>query len=105
MRRPAQDAPGGRPADGDAAPDVSPTPRRRSATTLRFLLKDVERDQRRLERRRDELRMRLTAPEVVEDHALLAQLGRELAEVEAALAEVEDRWLELTVEADGSEAP
>ncbi len=103
--RPAQDAPGGRPADGDAAPDVSPTPRRRSATTLRFLLKDVERDQRRLERRRDELRMRLTAPEVVEDHALLAQLGRELAEVEAALAEVEDRWLELTVEADGSEAP
>ena len=49
--------------------------------------------------------MRLTAPEVVEDHALLAQLGRELAEVEAALAEVEDRWLELTVEADGSEAP
>ena len=88
----------------DAAPEAA-APQRRSATTLRFLLKDVERDQRRLERRRDELQTQLGTSEVLEDHTLLAELGRELAEVEAAVTEVEDRWLELTVEADGPDAP
>ncbi len=90
---------------GDAAPAAPVTAQHRSATTLRFLLKDVERDQRRLERRRDELQTRLVTPAVLEDHALLAELGRELAEVESELAEVEDRWLELTVEADGPDVP
>jgi hypothetical protein len=31
----------------------------------------------------------------------LAELGRELGEVETELAGVDERWLELTIEADG----
>lgn len=84
-----------------AEPTADATPRRRSASTLRFLLKDVEKDQRRLERRRDELTTQVADPAVVADHERLADLGRELGRVEVELAEVEERWLELTVEADG----
>jgi ATP-binding cassette subfamily F protein uup len=79
----------------------SGAPAPRSATTLRFLLKEVEKDQRRLQRRRNELTTQVADPEVIADHAKLAELGRELGEVETELAGVDERWLELTIEADG----
>ncbi|MEO7556867.1 MAG: ABC-F family ATP-binding cassette domain-containing protein [Acidimicrobiales bacterium] len=65
----------------------------RSESTVRHQLKAAERDLRKLERRRDELTAALA--ESVDDHGELARVGAELATVEAAVAEVEDRWLSL----------
>ena len=78
----------------------NPRPKR-SATTLRFMLKDAERDLRRLQRRRDELTVALADPTVRADRDTLADTGRELADVESKLAEVEEQWLELTMESEG----
>ncbi len=82
-------------ADGQAAPA------RRSASTLRHLLKEVDRDVRRLERQRDELDAAAADPAVVADHVRLAEVGRELSAVVEALRDAEERWLALTIEAEG----
>lgn len=65
------------------------------------MLKDAERDLRRLQRRRDELTVALADPTVRADRDTLADTGRELADVESKLAEVEEQWLELTMESEG----
>ncbi|MEJ7844759.1 MAG: ABC-F family ATP-binding cassette domain-containing protein [Acidimicrobiales bacterium] len=70
----------------------------RSASTLRYLLKDVEKDMRRLERRRGQITGEVAA--AAADHVALARLGKALAAVETDITAVEDRWLELTAEAD-----
>nr|MBA2496572.1 hypothetical protein [Acidimicrobiia bacterium] len=71
---------------------------RRSPSTLRHLLKAVEKDMRRLERRRGEVTAEVSTAGA--DHVVLARLGEELAAVEADITAVEDRWLELSAEAD-----
>jgi ATP-binding cassette subfamily F protein uup len=71
---------------------------RRSPSTLRYLLKDVEKDMRRLERRRGQITGEVAA--AAADHVALARLGEALAAVETDITAVEDRWLELTTEAD-----
>lgn len=76
-------------------------PARRSASTLRHLLRDAERDLGRVERRRAQLDEALaTAVGDGADHRELARLGSELADVAAELAAVEERWLELAAEAE-----
>ncbi len=68
----------------------------RSAAGLRRQqLKEVERDMRKLETRRDRLTAEVDKADPA-DHRRLAELGSELAEVGDALAQAEDRWLELT---------
>ncbi len=74
-----------------AAPSGRPSPAHQ-----RKLVKEAETAMRRLERRRDELNAVLTDGAV--DHREMADLGRELGEVEAELAAVEDAWLELTTD-------
>jgi ATP-binding cassette subfamily F protein uup len=77
------------------------TPGRRSASTLRHLLRETERQLARLERSRNELDARLAAAAGVgAGHQELARLGSELAEVAAELGRVEERWLELAAEAE-----
>jgi ATP-binding cassette subfamily F protein uup len=66
----------------------------RSPSTLRRLLGQAEREMERLAARRDELVGELTGA----DHQRAAVLGVELATIDAALAEAEERWLDLGVE-------
>ncbi|MEJ7584059.1 MAG: ABC transporter C-terminal domain-containing protein, partial [Acidimicrobiales bacterium] len=65
---------------------------------LRTLLKQAERELRGLDHRRGELIAALST--AGSDHERLGAIGRELAEVESTLADVEHRWLELSEQAD-----
>ena len=75
-----------------------PVPATRSRSTIRNELKAAEKELARLERRHDELTVAVAAAGA--DHAELARLGGELAEVDAARRHVEERWLELAEEAE-----
>ena len=73
-------------------------PARRSPSTLRRLIREAEKELAALERRRG-----LLADDLVDaggDRDALASIGTELASVEARLADVEQRWLALAVEAE-----
>ena len=83
------------PVAGGAAADG---PAKRSRSTLRFLLKDVDKRMRQLEKRHAKLSADVEA--ATADHQRLAVLGAELANVAAALSEVEDEWLALTEESE-----
>jgi len=86
-------------APGSSSPSPSPgrTKRQRadkpgrSPSTLRRLLGQAEREMERLAARRDELVGELTGA----DHQRAAVLGAELATIDTALAEAEERWLDL----------
>jgi len=65
----------------------------RSAYTLQRLLGQVEREVEKLTARRDELVAELATAGT--DHEALARIGAELTEVEDALADAEERWLDL----------
>jgi ATP-binding cassette subfamily F protein uup len=81
------------PADPDR-----PSPR--SPSTLRRLLKDVEKQVRQLEKRRARLHDDLVAVPT-SDHERMAAVGTDLAAVEADLTAAEDEWLALSAEAEG----
>jgi ABC transport system ATP-binding/permease protein len=76
----------------------SPHVASRSASTVRQLVRQVEKDLARLERRRARLTEQVEAARA--DHQELARLGAELAEVADQIAELEHRWLELSTEAE-----
>jgi len=87
---------------GRSAAPTRPAPpakTRRSPSTLRQLVKEAEKDLRRLEKRRAGLNDELVTAAAAGDHEALTRLGAELADTDAAVTEVEDRWLELTEEA------
>jgi ABC transport system ATP-binding/permease protein len=77
---------------------VRTAPATRSPSTLRRLLRDVERAVAELEERRGALMAELSA--AGGDHEALARAGTELAAVEEELAAAEHRWLELAGELD-----
>ena len=68
----------------------------RSASTIRFELRDAERVMDDQQRRVDTLQAGIA--DSAEDHESLASLGRELAEASMHRDEAEDRWLVLTLE-------
>jgi len=74
----------------------------RSASTVRFELRTVERELASLEARRDALSEELAAAGA--DHQALARLGAELADVSQQLTAVEERWLALASEAEAAAA-
>lgn len=61
-------------------------------------MKEAENKMGRLTRRRESITEELAGGAT--DHVQMAELGRELAEVEAELAATEEAWLELAEEAD-----
>ncbi|MBX3285998.1 MAG: ABC-F family ATP-binding cassette domain-containing protein [Actinobacteria bacterium] len=87
-------------AAGPAAAGTA-VPRRRSASTLRTLTKEVEKQMRKLEKQRSALADDLAALAGSADHQRLAEVGHQLAEVESALGAAEDEWLALASEAEG----
>ena len=80
----------------------SDTTKRRSASTLRTLTKDVEKRLRKLEKQRDQLVADLerAASDPGSDHLALAAVGRELAAAEDAISATEEEWLALAEEAE-----
>jgi ATP-binding cassette subfamily F protein uup len=79
---------------------VGRAPNRNAA---RNALKALERDLEKLDGRHRSLSADVEA--AGDDHAVLARLGSELAEVDAARRAAEERWLELAEEAEGSSGP
>ena len=79
-------------------PPAGDGPARRSPSRLRYLIRETEKELATLERRRDRLTDDLV--EAGTDRDALASIGTELAVVEAELADVEQRWLALAVEAE-----
>ena len=92
--------PGRTPANPDNGSAAAATPRR-SASTLRTLTKDVEKQMRKLDKQRSKLADDLAALAGTDDHQRLAAVGHELAEVESAIGAAEDEWLALAAEAEG----
>ena len=91
------DRPTARRATRPAAPTESAT---RSPSTLRFLLKDVDKELARLDRDRARLESELAATASGDDHGAMRRLGEELAAVLEAQQRAEERWLELADEAE-----
>ncbi len=74
-------------------------PHRRSATTVGFELRRLEKEISRLSRDRDRLAEALIA---ATDHQAMADAGSQLATVQAALEEIEEVWLAVAEEAESS---
>ncbi len=71
---------------------------RRSATTIGFELRQLDKEMARLARDRDRLAAEL---EVAVDHRELARIGEELVAAQVRLDAAEERWLTLAEEAEG----
>ncbi|QXC63290.1 ABC-F family ATP-binding cassette domain-containing protein [Aquihabitans sp. G128] len=87
------------PGTADAATAVAARPKARSASTLRHLSKEVEKQMKKLERQRDRL-VEQVAATAGTDHQRLAELGRDLAAVEGQITANEDEWLALAEEGE-----
>jgi ATP-binding cassette subfamily F protein uup len=71
----------------------------RSASTVGFELRRLDKELARLTRDRDRLVEAMTA---TTDHEALARIGRDLAGLQAQVDAAEDRWLELAEEAEAA---
>ena len=74
-------------------------PRRRSASTVGFELRRLEKEMSRLARERDRLAETLSA---ATDHRQMADAGSQLATIQAELGEMEDHWLAVAEEAESA---
>ena len=79
---------------------TSEKPATRSPSTLRFLIKDLEKEIKRLTKAKDRLELKVADLAVNGDHLELTRLGGELTAVLAELNTAEEQWLELTEEAE-----
>ena len=79
---------------------ASEKPATRSPSTLRFLIKDLEKEIKRLTKAKDRLELKVADLAVSGDHVELTRLGGELTAVLAELEAAEEQWLELTDEAE-----
>jgi ATP-binding cassette subfamily F protein uup len=70
----------------------------RSHSTIRHELKTAEKEMAKLQKKRERLDAELAS--AGGDHVQLAEIGRQIADSDAAVADVEERWLELSDEMD-----
>ena len=75
-------------------------PSTRSPSTLRFLIKDLEKEIKRLTKAKDRLEAKVADLAVSGDHVALSESGAELTAVIAELDAAEEQWLELADEAE-----
>ena len=88
---------------GSTTPGGPPAPaptQQRSPSTLSRLMKDVEKEMRKLDKARSTLAQKLATANPA-DHQALAAAGHELADIDAKLADTEERWLALGEELEG----
>ena len=84
-----------------AAPSPVGSPAKaRTPSTLRRLIQDAEKELAKLDKRHRALDDDVAAAAAAGDHARLAELGAAVAEVDAQVTAVEERWLELGAELD-----
>jgi ATP-binding cassette subfamily F protein uup len=96
--RPRPAAPASGPVRSGGGRAARPAPAAgRSATTIGFELRKLDKDMARLTRERDRLAADLAA---ASDHRDMARIGAELAEAQGRLDEAEERWLLLAEEAE-----
>lgn len=95
--QPASKAKAAKAARSAGAPGDPPL--RRSATTVGFELRRLDKEMSRLARDRDRLAEALAG---ATDHQQMADAGSQLATVQAALHEVEELWLTVAEEAESS---
>ena len=74
---------------------------RRSASTLRHLIKEAEKDLGKATRDRERASGDLEAAVARGDHAVIASIGTALADAQSRVDASEERWLELAAEAEG----
>jgi ATP-binding cassette subfamily F protein uup len=89
------------PADASIATQAPPRAKRsggRSASTLRHLMKEADKEMGRLAKEHARLDAEVAAAAEAGDHGALAELGARVAEVQARQSELEERWLELGAE-------
>ena len=72
----------------------------RSPSTLRFLIKDLEKEIKRLTKTKDRLETKVAELATSGNHVDLTTSGAELTSVIAALEAAEEHWLQLTEEAE-----
>ncbi len=78
--------------------DVAPL--KRSSSTLRFLMKEIERDMSKATKRRDAAQGSLDAAVAVSGHSAMAAAGVAMAAAQADVELAEERWLEIAAEAE-----
>jgi len=85
-----------------AVPDAPAAPllKARTPSTLNRLMREAEKEMRKLDKRRAKVAEELASLDG-SDHVRLAEVGQELAAADAALAETEERWLALGEELEG----
>jgi ATP-binding cassette subfamily F protein uup len=94
----SDETPGGEPASGVASTAAAAAPARvRSPSTVRRLLARAERELAEAAADRDRV---VTELSVATDHSALTQISQSLADAEAHLTQVEERWLALAEELD-----
>nr|WP_249420091.1 ABC-F family ATP-binding cassette domain-containing protein [Rhabdothermincola salaria] len=87
------------PAGGPTGADGAPA---RSASTLRHLMKDTDKELTRLTRQRNRVEEELAEKANTADHTELRALGDRLAELTAAVDRAEEQWLALAEEAEAA---
>lgn len=75
-------------------------PTTRSPSTLRFLIKDLEKEIKRLTKAKERLEAKVADLAVSGDHVALTESGAELTAIIAELDAAEEHWLELADEAE-----
>lgn len=99
---PTTDAPRTAPSTPSRSPESSTSTR--SPSTLRHLLKDLDKEIARLTKRRAGLEAELTDLAAAGGHEAMVAPGEALAEIVAELDAAEERWLELSEEAEVASA-
>ena len=94
LRRSAPAATSTTPKQKAPAVPAGDGPKRRTPSTLNRLMREAEKELKRKERERDRAAEDLAAVDPA-DHQALAAAGRAVADAEAAVAEIEERWLAL----------
>lgn len=90
-----------RPSPSPSTPSRSDErPATRSPSTLRFLIKDLEKEIKRLTKTRDRLEAKVADLAVSGDHVALTESGAELTAIIAELDAAEEQWLQLADEAE-----
>ena len=88
------------PTTPSPVPTITSTKPRRSASTLRQLIKEADRELGRAAKRRDALAVELGSVTPT-DYTALARIGEQIAEAQSEIDRWEETWLELAEESHG----
>ena len=100
----SRQAPSPKPKDPARTSKAASAPPTRSPSTLRFLIKDLDKEIARLTKKRAKIEAELAEIASSGDHQAMVRLGADLDEVLTALDASEEQWLVLSEEAEAASA-